>query len=114
MAPNNNDIDYTLVRNKANEIDMDIAGELQNFHVFSLRQWVMSIKRPAVFPQTTEEWEEYFWGGQWDGKTVFVVRNGEAYGLGVDGDMGADNWTANEFDRTYITIPDDVLDMMLG
>ena len=49
MAVNNNDIDYTLVRNKANEIDMDIAGEFQNFHVFSLRQWVMSIKRPASF-----------------------------------------------------------------
>ena len=116
MAPNNNDNDYALVRNKANEIDMDIAGELRNFHVFSLRQWVMSIDSLPSLPDCVEAWEEYFWDEEFveEGRSIFVVRDEQAYGLNVDGDMGTDTWTLDEFDRTYVTIPDDRLVEKLG
>lgn len=95
MAPSNNDNDYAIVRNKANKIDMETEGKVQDGHIISLRQWSVSIMRGCSVPQTTQDWEDYF-GDK--ALNVFVVRDGKAYGLGVD----ADNWTADEFDRTYV------------
>jgi len=107
MAPNNNDNDYALVRNKSNEIDMEQEGMVQDIHIISLRHWSISFMRDLVLPQTTEEWEDYF--GE-NGRNVFVVRGEEAYGLGVD----ADNWNVDEFDRTYITIHPDELNELFA
>lgn len=99
MSPNN-DKDLTLVRNKSNEIDMEMEGQVQDGHIISLRQWSVSVMSGCPLPQTDDEWYDYF-GVK--GLNVFVVRNGEAFPL--DGDHGikcAHNWTIDEFDRTYV------------
>lgn len=98
MAPNN-DKDFTLVRNKSNEVDMELFGEVQDGHIISLRQWIVSVMDGCPIPQTTEEWYDYF-GVK--GLNVFVVRDGEAYSLVADGHSPPDEWTINEFDRTYV------------
>jgi len=112
MAPNNNDNDYALVRNKSNYIDMEIAGEVQDNHILSLRHWSISFMRDLVVPQTTEEWEDYFFE---NGRNVFVVRGEEAYPLYADCDIEcADDWTIDEFDRTYIMLYPDELNELFA
>lgn len=99
MAPNN-DKDLTLVRNRSNEIDMEMAGEVQDGHIISLRQWCVSVMSGCPLPQTTEEWEHYFMD---KALNVFVVRDETAYPLFADhGIKCAPNWTTDEFDRTYV------------
>jgi hypothetical protein len=99
MSPNN-DKDLMLVRNKSNKIDMEMEGEVQDGHIISLRQWSVSVMSGCPVPQTTEEWEDYFFEKCLN---VFVVRDGEAYPLNGDCDTKcARNWTIDEFDRTYV------------
>jgi len=98
MSPNN-DKDFTLIRNKANEIDMELFGEVQDGHIISLRQWSVSCMNGYPIPQTTEEWEYYF---QDKAVNAFVVRDGEAYSLLADDHLPPGGWSANEFDRTYV------------
>ena len=98
MSPNN-DKDFTLVRNKSNEVDMEVFGEVHDGHIISLRQWSVSIMRGCPLPQTTEEWEDYF---HEKALNVFVVRDGRAYSLFADGHSPPGGWSADEFDRTYV------------
>lgn len=98
MTPNN-DKDFTLVRNRSNEIDMEMEGRVQDGHIISLRQWCVSVMSGHPLPQTTDGWERYF---SEIGLNVFVVRDGRAYPLDAYECECADNWTIDEFDRTYV------------
>jgi hypothetical protein len=98
MTPNN-DKDFTLVRNKSNEVDMEVFGEVHDGHIISLRQWSVSVMNECPMPQTTEEWYDYF--GE-KALNVYVVRDGRAYSLLADGHAPPGGWTADEFDRTYV------------
>ena len=98
MAPSNSNI-YALVKNKSNEIDMELEGRIDPTprQVITLHQWRMNL---TELPMTTDEWIDNF---QVECCDVFVVRNGQVYSVTADV-FPAYNWTIDEYHNTYLVV----------
>ena len=90
---------YTLIKNKSDEIWMELEGKLPSEpkQVITLLQWYRSLLHPSV---TSDEWTDHFADELLD---VFVVRDGQVYSVTSDV-CPAENWTIDEYYNTYVMV----------
>lgn len=99
MSPNNI---YTLVLDKANQLDMEMEGKTFPRQIITLHMWRMNLTE--TIPQTTEEWFDNFHQECLD---VYVVRDGQVHSVMCE--SGVNDWTIDEFDNTYVSVAPDIV-----